>query len=51
MEENYLRRVKDPAHGVIDKLGLGECLMSTLVCDDPETHPKKTDPKAIQRPC
>lgn len=49
-KKNRARRVKHPAHAVIDELGLGECLVSTLVCYDPETSGEKTGPETVQRP-
>jgi hypothetical protein len=48
--KHFVRRMKHPAHAVVDELGLGERLMATLVSHDPETGCEKTGPKTVQRP-
>lgn len=42
--------MKQPAHAVVDKLGLGECLVATLVRYDPKTSGEETGPEAVQGP-
>ena len=35
--KNNLRRVDNPSNGVVDRLGFGKRLVSTLVANDPES--------------
>lgn len=42
--------MKDPSDGVVDELGLGEGLMTTLVGNNPKTSGKKSCRKAVQSP-
>jgi hypothetical protein len=39
--------MEDPAHEVIDEFGLGECLVTTFMSNDPNTHPDETGGEAI----
>ena len=43
-----VRRVKDPADGVVDKLGLGVGLVTALVGENPKTGGDETCPEGIQ---
>jgi hypothetical protein len=46
----YIRGMKDPADGVVDELGLGVGLVTTLMSKDPNTGGDEASPKGIQRP-
>jgi hypothetical protein len=39
--------MEDPAHEVIDGLGLGECLVATFMSDDPKTGCDEASGKAV----
>lgn len=43
-------RVKDPASGVVENLGLGERLVTALVCQNPDTSGKKTLHYSVETP-
>ena len=49
-ERMRVRRVKDPSDSVVQGLGLGERLVSTLVREDPQTGANKTIGEAVQCP-
>ena len=42
--------VKNPADKVVDRLGLREGLVTTFMCDNPETGCKETGEESIERP-
>lgn len=48
--KEHARRVKDPTDSVVNRLGLGEGLVSTLVRDYPQTRREKTRPETVQCP-
>lgn len=48
--EMNLRSMKDPAHGVVKSLGLGECLVTALVAHDPDTSAKETGKEGVEGP-
>ena len=45
-----LPRVEDPADKVVDRFGLGESLMTTLMCDNPDASPKETSEERVECP-
>ena len=45
-----LPRVEDPTDKVVNRFGLGESLMTTFMCDNPETGCKETGEESIERP-
>jgi hypothetical protein len=45
-----LRRVQEPAHDVVESLGLGESLVTTLVCKNPNTGADESGCEAINGP-
>ena len=42
--------MQNPTDGVVNRLRLGEGLMSTLMSDDPNACGEQTRPEAVQRP-
>ena len=48
--EKNSRRVQNPSHSVVDRLGLGECLMTALVAKNPDTGGKETSNEGIEGP-
>lgn len=42
--------MKHPSNRVVDGLGLGEGLVSTLVCNDPQASAKQSGDEAVQGP-
>lgn len=44
------RGMQNPADGVVGELAGGECLMTTLMGDDPETSADETSAEVIEEP-
>lgn len=42
--------VEEPAHSVVDRLGAGECLVTTLMGDDPKSGAEETSEKGVEEP-
>ena len=49
-EAQDLRGVEDPTNCVVDELGLGECLMTALVGDDPKTSHDEAVSEGVEGP-
>jgi hypothetical protein len=45
-----LRRVKDPANGVVDGLALRKRLMTTFMCNNPESSRHQASSESVNRP-
>ena len=45
-----LPRVEDPTDKVVDSFGLGESLMATFMCDNPDASTKKTGEERVECP-
>ena len=45
-----LPRVEDPADKVVNRFGLGESLMTTFMCDNPDSSPKETSEERVECP-
>ena len=45
-----LPRVEDPADKVVDRFGLGESLVTTLMCNNPDSSPEKTSEERVECP-
>ena len=45
-----LPRVEDPADKVVNRFGLGESLMTTFMCDNPDASTKKTGEERVECP-
>ena len=42
--------VEDPTDKVVDSFGLGESLMTTFMCDNPDASPKETSEERVECP-